>query len=159
MEREERRGGRVGMEGGPGTAVRIIHGNSARCNEQKQKYLLRRELLRRCSGEKEEEKGGRRCKTLQTACVSACGWWWWGVMVCFVLGICTRRSVSACSRDWVGLCPQPSSQLLDELHLHSEAHLCSAAVTRHLESSPAWPRRASPASRGGEPVQTFKPTP
>lgn len=54
-----------------------------------------------------------------------------------VFGVCTRQSVSACSRDWVGLCPQPPSQLLDELHLHSEARLCSAAVTRHLESSHA----------------------
>lgn len=55
---------------GRGTAVRIIHGSGARCKEQKQKYLreqksantwLRRELLRRCSGEKEGgKKGGRR---------------------------------------------------------------------------------------------------
>lgn len=93
-------------------------------------------------------------KTLQTksACVCECAWVV-AVGGCYgVFGVCTRRSVSACSRDWVGLCPQPSSQLLDELHLHSEAHLCSAAVTRHLESSHAWPRRASRASRAGEPV-------
>lgn len=133
MEREERRGGRVGMEAGPGTAVRIIHGSGARCKEQKQKlpagaeiskHLLRRELLRRCCGEKEEGGVVQCTRTLQTksAYVRECT-----CMVvmggCYgVSGVCTRRSVSACSRDWVG-------------RAHSHPHSCWMSficIPRHI---------------------------